>query len=248
MKQSNSGKETKIMKKILKVILVITLVIIVGLPTTAFAAESEATLISTKQVILTSSGTSTRSVESKEFTLETYDDNGVTVYGFDVEEPEYRQAAMDYINQLTGDSKSILQTRAPLNPGESEYHNDTQYDGNARSYAWKRNTAGTWDNNFEGGQSSAWMGSGNCSYIVLNQGISVSGVAVSISWPPAVSGSGSSGSWQSQPIYKDVAGSSFSGMKVGGTAFSCAFSENGDVYVGNRVYRPVTYIKFSYFS
>lgn len=83
----------------------------------------------------------------------------------------------------------------------------------------ERNTAGQTDNNFEGGQSSLWSGSGNCDYIVLNQGISVSGIAVSISWPPSVSGSGSSASWQSQPVYDNVAGASFNGLVVGGTAF-----------------------------
>ena len=85
-------------------------------------------------------------------------------------------------------------------------------------------------------------------YNKLNQGISVSGIAVSISWPPSVSGSGSSASWQSQPVYDNVAGASFNGLVVGGTAFSCTFSENGDVYVGSRIYRPTTTIKFSYFS
>lgn len=69
-----------------------------------------------------------------------YNDNGVTVYSF--------------INKLTGDPGSSPQTRGPLRPGESEYHNDTQNDGDSIAYAWKRNTAGTWDNNFEGGQSS----------------------------------------------------------------------------------------------
>ena len=116
------------------------------------------------------------------------------------------------------------------------------------SYAWKRNTAGATSNNFEGGQSSAWNGSRNCDYIVLNQGISVSGIAVSISWPSAVSGSGSSASWQSQPVYDNIAGASFHGLVVVGTAFSWTFSENGNVYVGSRIYRPATNIKFSYFS
>ena len=218
------------------------------MPFTAFAAESEPALVSTQQVVLTPSGTMTRSVESKEFTLSTYNDNGRTVYSFDVEDEEYRQAAMEYINELTGDPGPTSQTRGVLMPGQSEYHNDTQYDGDATSYAWKRNTADLTGNNFEGGQSSLWSGSGKCNYIVLNQGISVSGVAVSISWPPSVSGSGSSASWQSQPIYDNVAGASFSGLRVGGTAFSCTFSENGDVYVGSRIYRPTTNIKFSYFS
>ena len=132
-------------------------------------------------VALSPSGANTRSAETKEFTLSTYEDNGRTVYSFDVEDEEYRQAAMEYINELTGDPGPTPQTRGILQPGESEYHNDTQYDGDAMSYAWKRNTAGQTDNNFEGGQSSLWSGSGNCDYIVLNQGISVSGIAVSIS-------------------------------------------------------------------
>lgn len=145
--------------------------------------------------------------------MKTYNDNGVTVYSFDVEDEECRQAAMEYINKLTGDPGSSPQIRGPLRPGESEYHNDTEYDGDAIAYAWKENTAGTWDNNFEGGQLSGWTGSGSCDYVVLNQGISVSGIGVTISWPPAVSGSGSSASWQSQPIYENIAGASFSGMK-----------------------------------
>lgn len=235
-------------KNFLRTVTALALGAMMIMPMTAFAAESEgAALISTEKVTLTSSGVA-RSGENKEFTLNTYNDNGVTTYGFDVKDPEYRQAAMDYINQLTGDPGSGQQTRGILLPGESEYHNDNGKDGSALSYAWKRNTASTWDNNFEGGQSASWTGSGNCDYIVLNQGIDVSGIAVSISWPPSVSGSGSSGAWQSQPIYENIAGATFNGLVIGGTAFSCAFSENGDVYVGSRVYRPVTYIKFSYFS
>lgn len=238
------------MKKIINIISVLTVVALLLVPMNAFAAETGATLISSEKVSLLPNGSKARSGEAKEFMLETYNDNGVMVYSFDVEDLEYRQAAMEYINQLTGDSAyaTSTNTRGALLPGESEYHNDTEYDGDAMSYAWKRNTADTWNNNFEGGQSSLWKGSGNCDYIVLNQGIDVSGIAVSISWPPSVSGSGSSGSWQSSPVYSNIAGASFTGLTVGGTAFSCAFSENGDVYVGSRIYRPVTYIKFSYFS
>lgn len=236
------------MKKFFRSVLAVTMGAVMLMPLTAFAAENEPTLISTQQVTLTPSDATTRSAESKDFTLNTYNDKGMTVYSFDVEDEEYRQAAMEYINELTGDSGPTPQTRGVLKPGDSEYHNDTQYDGDAVSYAWKRNTADSTANNFEGGQSSLWSGSGNCDYIVLNQGISVSGIAVSISWPPSVSGSGSSASWQSQPIYDNVAGATFDGLRVGGTAFSCTFSENGDVYVGSRVYRPTTNIKFSYFS
>ena len=180
------------MKKMLKSALALAMGAVMLMPVTAFAAEDEPTLISTQEVALSPSGANTRSAETKEFTLSTYEDNGRTVYSFDVEDEEYRQAAMEYINELTGDPGPTPQTRGILQPGESEYHNDTQYDGDAMSYAWKRNTAGQTDNNFEGGQSSLWSGSGNCDYIVLNQGISVSGIAVSISWPPSVSGSGMS--------------------------------------------------------
>ena len=167
------------MKKMLKSALALAMGAVMLMPVTAFAAEDEPTLISTQEVALSPSGANTRSAETKEFTLSTYEDNGRTVYSFDVEDEEYRQAAMEYINELTGDPGPTPQTRGILQPGESEYHNDTQYDGDAMSYAWKRNTAGQTDNNFEGGQSSLWSGSGNCDYIVLNQGISVSGIAVS---------------------------------------------------------------------
>jgi len=245
------------MKKNLKVVAVLTLCAALIMPSTAFASSDSSTpqLISEKKVQLTVNSNGVSSLLSravnKEFTLRTYNDKGVTVYGFDVEDPEYRQSAQEYINGLTGDPASSygeIQSFGILLPGQSEYHNDTQYDGSAVSYAWKRNTADTWNNNFEGGQSSLWSGSGNANYIVLNQGISISGIAVTISWPPSVSGSGNSASWQSQPVYSNVTGASFSGMTVSGTAFSCSFSENGDVYVGSRIYRPVTYIGFSYFS
>ena len=236
------------MKKMLKSALALAMGAVMLMPVTAFAAEDEPTLFSAQEVALSPSGAHTRSAETKEFTLSTYEDNGRTVYSFDVEDEEYRQAAMEYINELTGDPGPTPQTRAPLLPGKSEYHTDTQYDGQAMSYAWKRNTAGVTSNNFEGGQSSAWNGSRKCDYIVLNQRISVSGIYVSVSWPPAVSASGESASWQSQPIYDNIAGASFRGLVVGGTAFSCTFSEYGDVYVGSRIYRPVTNIKFSYFS
>ena len=116
------------------------------------------------------------------------------------------------------------------------------------SYAWKRNTADTWKNNFEGGQALLWDGSGNCDYMVLNQSVVVYGFSASITWPPSISTSSNSSYWQSQPIYENVAGASFSGMKINGTAFSCEFTENGDVYKAGRIYRPMTYIRFDYSS
>lgn len=140
------------MRKIVRIISVMALGIAMFVPTTAFASSnSDAILVSTEQVTLTSSEGTTRSAENKKFILKTYDDNGATVYSFDVENEEYRQAAMEYINKLTGDPGPSPQTRGPLLPGQSEYHNDTQYEGAAMSYAWKRNTASTWGNNFEGG-------------------------------------------------------------------------------------------------
>lgn len=241
----------KCMNKFLKVISSVVLCAVITAPSLASAASSEvntAKLISEESIKLTTMNQTTRNIESKEFNLKTFDDNGVKVYSFDVEDPMYRESAMEYINELTGDlGKNKIQTRKPLLPGESEYHNDTGYDGSAMSYAWKENTANN-GNNFVGGQSSSWNGSGNASQIVLNQGISVSGLGVTISWPPGVSGSGSSGSWQSQPISGNIAGASFTGMKVSSLALSVTFSEFGDVYVGSRVYRPGTYIKFSLIS
>lgn len=236
------------MKKMLISVLSLVMGAIMLIPATTFATEDDLSLISTKKVALSPSGINTISAEAKEFTLNTYEDNGRTVYSFDAQDEEYRQAAMEYINKLTSDPGFTPHTRGVLLPGQSEYHNDTQYDGSAMSYAWKRNTFDSVRNNFEGGQSTVWYGSGKCDYIVLNQGISVSGIAVSISWPPSVSGSGNSASWQSQPVYANAAGASFSGLEVGASAFSCTFSENGDVYVGSRIYRPTTNIKFSYFS
>ncbi len=78
--------------------------------------------------------------------------------------------------------------------------------------------------------------------------IQVRGINVSVSWPPAMSGDGKSGSWQSQPIHSNTAAASFSNLVVSNSATSVTFSESADVYVGNRIYRPMTYIKFSYFS
>ncbi|MFV0504139.1 MAG: hypothetical protein ACK5LT_09270 [Lachnospirales bacterium] len=242
------------MKKITKRIFIIAVGIFTLIPMVTFASNSnELTLISSEQITLFPLKTTTRCIttnseKSKNFTLNIYDDNGATIYSIDVEDEEYHQSAIEYINKLTGDTNISPQTRGPLLPGESQYKNETQYDGNAVTYSWKRNTAGKWDNNFEGGMSSSWTGKGNCDYIVLNQGISVRGIAVSVSWPPGVTSSKTNAYWQSKPIYSNIAGASFRNMQVGGTAFSCTFSENGDVYKGNRIYRPITNIKFSCFS
>lgn len=189
-------------------------------------------------------------------TVETTINNGVTVFSADAVTADEKKTAFEMIKMLSGDPMSKSDgmdnadygTCGALWPGQSEYHNDTKWHGSAMSYSWKRNTAGTWDNNFEGGQSTLWDGNAKCSYIILFENIDVNGIGVTISWPPSISGNGSSGSWTSQPIYSSVAGSSFSGMKVSGTATSVSFSDGGDVYVGNSVYRPITYIKFSFFS
>lgn len=259
------------MKKWLKSVSAAALCAAVLAPASAFAATdgTEPRLVSEELVYLTSSGAADNVTKYKEngkvlstekqkkgFVLKTYEDNGVTVYGFDVEDQAYRQAAAEYIKQLTGDpqssrgplsqSKDSIQPYGPLLPGQSEYHNDTKYDGPAMSYAWKRNTANN-GNNFEGGQSASWTGGSNAKQIVLNQTISISGLNVNITWPPGITGSGKTGTWQSQPITGNIAGSSFNGMKISGS-FSATFTENGDVYVNSSVYRPMTYIKFSYFS
>lgn len=237
------------MKKILKMVSTITLSVAMLTSMTAFAAdENEATLISQEQIILTSTDTVTRCMESKEFTLSTYDDKGVMIYGLDVDDPEYRQAGMEYMKELIGDLGYGVQTQGLVGPGDSEYQNDEGTDGTAYSYAWKRNTPSTWENVFEGGQATSWTGSGNCDFIVLNQGIAIKGVFVSVSWPPAISVNGTSGSWQSQPVYENIVGATFTNLVVGATAVSCEFSENGDVYKGKQIFRPATNIKFSYFS
>ena len=248
------------MEKRFKTMMILAVVfILTGISTTTYAEDTKPIHLYSRTITLSpdskmnSSTLGKANIENynlsdKEFTLDVYDDNGVTVYSVDADDENYRESAMEYVNMLTGDSKHEAQLSGLLKPGQSEYHNDTQFDGNAKSYAWKKNTASSTGNNFIGGQASLWLGSGSCDYIVLNQNINVSGFGVSISWPPSVSGNGKSGSWQSQPIYKDVASASFKGFYVSGTAFSCSFTENGDVYKGGRIYRPVTYIKFSYFS
>lgn len=187
--------------------------------------------------------------------------NNATVYTANANTKAEKEAAFEMIRALSGDPMAfgkngnagdlngdVYEPNAPLAPGQSEYHNDERWHGSAYSYSWKRNTASTWANNFEGGQSTLWNGNGNCSYIILSESINVNGIAVSVSWPPAISGSSSSGSWTSQPIYSNVAGSSFTGLTVGWSATSVTFSDGGDVYVGNSIYRPYTYIKFSFFS
>lgn len=127
----------------------ITLSAVILTSTTVFATDrDEAVLISQEQVTLTSTDTVTRGIENKEFTLSTYDNNGVTVYGFDIDDPEYRQAGIEYIKRLTGDPGYRIQTRGFLSPGESEYHNDEGRDGTTYAYAWKQNTASTYTNNF----------------------------------------------------------------------------------------------------
>ena len=226
------------------------MMIVMAMPMTAFAEESDSTLISSEKVTLTLPYGKSRSVESKEFTINTYNDNGVTVYSIDVEDPEYRLAAMEYINNLTGDVNSENKTRGVLLPGESEYHNDTDDDGEARSYSWARNTVSIGKNNFEGGQSGLWLGSGNCEYIVLQESITVKGIGYTVSWPTgfSASGSSSSASWTSNPRYANVTGASFNGFVISSGATSCTFSNGADIYTSSRIYRPMNYLKFSYFS
>lgn len=67
------------MKKMLKSALALAMGAVMLMPVTAFAAEDEPTLISTQEVALSPSGANTRSAETKEFTLSTYEDNGRTV-------------------------------------------------------------------------------------------------------------------------------------------------------------------------
>ncbi|MDF2802891.1 MAG: hypothetical protein K0S61_2794 [Anaerocolumna sp.] len=238
-------------------LLITTALVMAFIPIQAFAkTDSSPRLISEKEVVLTASSTNTGKATTavntqKEFTLKSYDDNGTTVYEFGDVDREYRQSAMDYIMKSTGDARVQENTYSgPLWAGESKYLNHQTYDGDATSYAWKENYVNAWGegkrgNNFSGGQSAGWFGSNTPNFIILNQGISVSGIMVTISWPPSVSGSGNSSSWQSQPLYTSVGGASFTGFFVGGTAFSTTFNEGGDIYFASRIYRPVTYIKYS---
>lgn len=249
------------MRKYLRIIISFAIALVLfGTESKAYAKDNKPIHLYSRSVTLSSdlkedSSTVQRTATArlsnlpdKKFKLDAYNDNGTIVYSMDVDDEKYRQLAEEYVNKLTEDPKNEIQLLGRLENGESEYHNDKQYDGKALSYAWKRNTAYNNGNNFVGGQTTSWKGNGNCDYIVLNQNIKVSGVGISITWPPAVSSNGNSASWQSQPIYKNVASATFKGFYVGGTAFSCSFTESGDVYKGGRVYRPVTYIKFSYTS
>lgn len=242
------------MNKIFKTLSAVILGFVITSPTFAYATSETNTpkLISEETVQLNSINQNSKSIVSKDFTLKTFEDNGVNLYSLDVNDPSYQEAANEYIIKLTGDTdeNNHIQTLGVLLPGQSEYHNDTQYDGSAMTYSWKRNTAGIGSsaNTFEGGQATSWTGSGKPTSIVLNQSITVKGIALSISWPPSLSISGYTGTWSSQPVASTSVGASFGNMKVSGPATSVTFSESGDVYMGSRIYRPTTYIKFSLFS
>ncbi len=168
---------------------------------------------------------------------------------------EYSEMSVDdYLNKISSEEveegigdEAIEQ--GPLAPGLSEYHNDVGTDGDAYSYAWKTNAPTFRDSNtFSGGQTTMWLGNEDCDYITLNQSITVGGLFLNITWPPGLYGNGSSASWQSNPIKSRMATASFSRFIVQGMAYSCTFVESGDVYVGSRIYRPHTYIKFSLVS
>lgn len=71
--------------------------------------------ISSEIVTLSAMDYSTRSVLTEEFTLYTYDDNGVILYSIDVEDPVFMEAANSYLLDLTDINQEYVTDLADYN-------------------------------------------------------------------------------------------------------------------------------------
>ena len=231
------------MKNIFKVLVCVLLTVTIIAPVNAYGS-----LVTTEKVPLTSTNQNNRGSRTQLFTLNVYDVNGTTVYGFDVDDPDFREAAMIYIAGLTGDP--TIGGSEPLPRMQSGYRNNTGQNGNASSYIWGQVTFNgsapiATRYNVDGGASAGWFGTGNADRIILLHQSQFNGIGVTITWPPSLQGNGTSNAWSSGPVYSNIVGMSFSGLRANAFTLSSTFVAEGDVQVGgNRFFRPIATIHF----
>jgi len=239
------------MKKLFCILLTLVLCVAIAVPVVAAPQP-----ISSEVVELTVQDSQTRNIVTGDFTLNTYYYNGVTMFTFDVEDPDFRMAAMQYLMGRSGDPTHG--GYLPLPRQASGYQNDTRSDGSATAYAWK-NLIESAPRVIEGGQSAGWFGTGTANSIVLHQRIVVtpsSGFERTdrIIHPAGntVSNDRLSSTWRS-PTHTNtnIAGASgttlqFPRSYLGqGSINTVSFTEGGDITINNRTHRPSTFIRYN---
>jgi hypothetical protein len=140
---------------------------------------------------------------------------------------------------------------------EVSYRSGTKsgMNGNARSYSSHSGyrDRGSWRTpvsiDAAGFSSGAWWSSGNPQQIILNEQLCFSGAALTISWPPSLSGSSSCGSYQSSPwsgtsyvsqSYSNAHASSWIGL------FGTTQSDSATVRINYHDYRPSSQVSLSF--
>lgn len=108
------------MKKLFKIMMIFAFVFILnGINTTAYKESSKPIHLYSRSITLSPDSNvnlntlrrknadvnNHNKLPDKKFTLDVNDDNGVTVYSVDVDDENYRESAMEYVNMLTGDPK-----------------------------------------------------------------------------------------------------------------------------------------------
>lgn len=239
------------MKRKVAIVLSFALVfcMLFGINAFAFEEKGAVKLLKTEKVKLQKNDKNAKTYE-----LKSKLDNGITIYDLGAVDEKDRQLAFEFLKKLTGDTtvKTIFDTNMG-SPG-NYYGNDLQMSNNAWSYTWEQfnlsNTGvGLLGLNIDsyGGQTGGWSGSGTPNFIILNQTATFNGVSFTISWPPSMTGSSTSRSWQSQPIYNstNVAAdhAPINSWCMGFT--SVEYIDTADVYMGSQVYRPTSNVTFS---
>lgn len=232
-------------KKLITTCIILVIISLLCVNFVSAASNGQATYIETRKVKLSAKTGKAEIVENKDFNFYVSEDNGILIYNFDYVDQEYRKAAMEYIHKETGDTQTQTTCYGPYFINQIYYINDTDYDGNdASAYTWtKYKHLGCDSGYFWGGQSACWFGSTDATQIILNQRATFSGIFMTISWPPSYTGSSTSRTWESYPIYSNNAGASRPTINSY-KAYMAVFIDGGDIYVNSYVYRPSTYLKY----
>ncbi len=209
-------------------------------------------------------------VHASDVTKEIIENDGKEVYIFSTDDKEKvskvgkqnkfakLDAEMDIIQQKEVENmKKEVASVEVANPATRAliFHNHTNsdsdygYDGNAKSKTyvycdWYYSHAGFRCNlKAIGNQRVYWNGSGDWDQVVFNQTKTISGASLTISWPPSMSASGSTATWQSRPLPSaDYAYASHEETNAYSyiALFSYTATDTADVYIGTSIYRPTS--------
>lgn len=258
------------MKKTLSIFT--ALCICMSVSSIAFASENKVSrydYVATHEINLGESEKGSTVDESSPVTVKihTYKDNGKKVYKVDCgETKEEKLKAFEALNKFM-ESGRAEQTVVPVTSLFTEFYgNEYGYasNTNAMGYSWAKYVAGDVDDggydNTWGGQSALWAGSGNASYIILRQAVTLNVVnanaTLSISWPPSLDVSqtrtASTATWNSETEYSTtILGAEHQFTEFNwedlqyGYVTSCVYSDSADIKYGSTIYRPTQSVRFT---